>query len=98
MKEWILSSRVALPDEWCLRINGRTTVRPAPLINKARDSLVVKDGSVVDVWWHDGWWEGIIIGKESEDKFLVYFPGLYCIYLLYNISQIFVAQVLLNKI
>lgn len=75
LEEWILSSRVALPDEWCLRINGRTTVRPATVFNKARDALVVKQGCVVDVWWHDGWWEGIIILKESEDNFLVYFPA-----------------------
>ncbi|KAK1374578.1 BAH domain-containing protein [Heracleum sosnowskyi] len=75
LEEWILSSRVALPDEWGLRINGRTTVRPAPVFNKSCDALVVKDGSAVDVWWHDGWWEGIIIQKESGDNFLVYFPG-----------------------
>ncbi|XP_074325962.1 uncharacterized protein LOC141664002 isoform X2 [Apium graveolens] len=78
LEEWIFSSRVALPDEWCLRINGRATVRPAPVYQKARGSLVVKDGSVVDVWWHDGWWEGIIIRKESEDNFLVYFPAEKC--------------------
>ncbi|WOG88935.1 hypothetical protein DCAR_0208170 [Daucus carota subsp. sativus] len=75
LEEWILSSRVALPDEWCLRINGRATVRPAPVFNKVQDALVVKDGSVVDVWWHDGWWEGIIIRKEAEDNICVYFPA-----------------------
>ena len=50
------------------------------MFNKAQDALVVKDGSVVDVWWHDGWWEGIIIRKEAEDNICVYFPGLLCIH------------------
>lgn len=85
MKEWILASRIAVPDEWGLRISGRTTVRPAPVLNndgddKGGDALIVKNGSVVDVWRHDGWWEGIVIRKESEDNIHVYFPGLLCFY------------------
>lgn len=30
----------------------------------------------MDVRWHGGWWEGIVIQKESENKIHVYFPGL----------------------
>ncbi|KAK1386934.1 BAH domain-containing protein [Heracleum sosnowskyi] len=83
LEEWILASRVAVPDEWGLRISGRTTVRPAPVLIKngddnGGDALIVKDGSVVDVWRHDGWWEGIVIQKESEDNINVYFPAEKC--------------------
>lgn len=83
VKEWILASRVAVPDEWGLRISGRTTVRPALVLkkdgdDKGGDALIVKDGSVVDVWWHDGWWEGIVIRKESEENIHVYFPAEKC--------------------
>ncbi|KAL8157459.1 hypothetical protein AgCh_002237 [Apium graveolens] len=78
LEEWILASRIAVPDEWGLRISKRTTVRPAPVLNKDGDALTVKNGSVVDAWWHDGWWEGIVIRKESEDSIHVYFPEEKC--------------------
>lgn len=94
MKEWILASRIAVPDEWGLRISGRTTVRPAPVLNKDGDALIVKNGSVVDVWRHDGWWEGIVIRKESEDNIHVYFPGLHCFY----IVLFFFCQILNKKV
>ena len=72
-----MASRVAVPDVLGLRICGRTTVRPPPpTSNKSRVSWAFDVGSVVDAWWHDGWWEGIVLKKESEDKFHVYFPGL----------------------
>ncbi|CAK9186317.1 unnamed protein product [Ilex paraguariensis] len=75
LEEWILESRVAVPDEFCLRVHGRTTVRPSPPSNKSRFSWVVEIGTVVDAWWHDGWWEGIVVKKTSKDMLHLYFPG-----------------------
>ncbi|OMP06770.1 hypothetical protein COLO4_07905 [Corchorus olitorius] len=74
LEEWILASRVAVPDPVGIRISGRPTIRPSPQCPKGSASCIVV-GSVVDVWWHDGWWEGIVVKNDSEDKLHVYFPG-----------------------
>lgn len=58
-----------------MRSSERITIRPTPQSNKGRVSWVIGVGDAVDAWWHDGWWEGLVIRKETEDKFLIYFPG-----------------------
>lgn len=75
-QEWLSASRVAASDQLGLRINGRLVIRPQPS-KGSKAALVYNVGTIVDVWWHDGWWEGIIVQKESEDKLRVYLPGLY---------------------
>ncbi|KAF9625565.1 hypothetical protein IFM89_024338 [Coptis chinensis] len=76
VEEWVLASRIAVPDELGIHLTGRTTVRPFPLPNKDGGSLGFVDvGSPVDACWHDGWWEGIVVRKEADGKMLVYFPG-----------------------
>ncbi|GMI99921.1 hypothetical protein like AT1G68580 [Hibiscus trionum] len=74
LEEWILAYKVAAPDEVGVRISCRTTIRPPSQYTKGRASCIGV-GSVVDVWWHDGWWEGLVVQKDSEDKFHVHFPG-----------------------
>ncbi|KAK8604408.1 hypothetical protein V6N13_099351 [Hibiscus sabdariffa] len=74
LEEWILSSKVAAPDEVGVRMSGRTAIRPPSRYARGIASCIGV-GSVVDVWWHDGWWEGLVVQKHSEDKFCVYFPG-----------------------
>lgn len=64
-----------MPDEFGIRI-CRTIVRPVPLSNEGKVSLVVNVGSIVDAWWHDGWWEGIVMKKKMENKLHVYLPGV----------------------
>lgn len=69
-----MASKVAVPDPLGLRMGGRTTVRPTLLSNKCK--TFINSGAVVDVWWHDGWWEGIVLRKETQDSVHVYFPGM----------------------
>ncbi|KAL2234981.1 UNVERIFIED_CONTAM: hypothetical protein Sindi_1230300 [Sesamum indicum] len=74
LEEWIMASRLVTPDALGIRLSGRTIVRPTPLSDVSRVVGVLNVGSVVDAWWHDGWWEGIVVKKESEDRLHIYFP------------------------
>ncbi|XP_057765702.1 uncharacterized protein LOC130986331 isoform X2 [Salvia miltiorrhiza] len=74
LEEWILASRLARPDAFGVRLPGRTTVRPNLPSEKENIACVVTVGTVVDAWWHDGWWEGIVVKNEFEDRITVYFP------------------------
>ncbi|KAK9116089.1 hypothetical protein Sjap_015036 [Stephania japonica] len=69
LEEWILSSKIAVPNELGIWNHRRATVRPEPSCRKGSVSLdLVDSGSIVDAWWNDGWWEGIVVRKESKDK------------------------------
>ncbi|CAL0320817.1 unnamed protein product [Lupinus luteus] len=75
LEEWILASKISVHDELCLRMYGRTRIRPASPSPKFEILLGFVVGSIVDAWWHDGWWEGIVIHKDLEANYHVYFPG-----------------------
>ncbi|GAA0158661.1 hypothetical protein LIER_15625 [Lithospermum erythrorhizon] len=75
LEEWLLASKLAVPDEYGIRFTGRSIIRP--ILSSSQNSFPsnVNVGSIVDVWWHDGWWEGVVVKKDSENKLRVYFPG-----------------------
>ncbi|RAL38275.1 hypothetical protein DM860_002253 [Cuscuta australis] len=75
LEEWVLETKLAAPDKLGLRMHGRTILRPSPSSHKGRVSWVFNVGESVDAWWNEGWWEGIVVHKESENRLLVNFPG-----------------------
>ncbi|KAI4379151.1 hypothetical protein MLD38_005486 [Melastoma candidum] len=75
LEEWVLSSRIANPDYCGMYSRSRRMIRPAPEISTSEPPQTFNVGTLVDVLWHDGRWEGIVFQKEGEDKFHVYFPG-----------------------
>nr|XP_010932610.1 uncharacterized protein LOC105053217 [Elaeis guineensis] len=74
LEEWVPLSRVAAPDRLGIRMYGRPMIRPNPS-ERGSLSRSFDVGAVVDAWLHDGWWEGIVIRKQSEGQIHVYFPG-----------------------
>ncbi|CAA0808999.1 agenet domain-containing protein / bromo-adjacent homology (BAH) domain-containing protein [Striga hermonthica] len=72
LQEWMMGYRLAAPDALGIRLSGRTIVRPTSPYENAVCGAIV--GSVVDAWWNDGWWEGIVVKQESEDRLHVYLP------------------------
>ncbi|MED6131984.1 hypothetical protein PIB30_015135 [Stylosanthes scabra] len=75
LEEWVLASRILAHDDLRLRKYGRNKIRPVPPPHRFEKSVGVDVGSIVDAWWHDGWWEGIVVEIVSEAKYRVYFPG-----------------------
>nr|XP_043628676.1 uncharacterized protein LOC122600083 [Erigeron canadensis] len=74
IEEWVSAFRSAAPDKLGLRCFGRPTIRPA--VTQDETDVALDVGSVVDAWWSDGWWEGVVTGiSASEDgEVQVYLP------------------------
>ncbi|GAB2298982.1 hypothetical protein Dimus_033058 [Dionaea muscipula] len=74
LEEWIPAHRVAAPDKLGMRCAGRLIVRPRPPQDSA--DCITAVGEAVDVWWSDGWWEGVLTSvDESHPGLQVYLPG-----------------------
>ncbi|KAJ8760764.1 hypothetical protein K2173_018791 [Erythroxylum novogranatense] len=71
----ILASRIVVLDHFGVQVPGMNIIRPTCPLDMGKESGLIDIGTAVHVWWCDAWWEGIVVQKESEDKFLVYFPG-----------------------
>ncbi|KAK6265109.1 hypothetical protein QUC31_013320 [Theobroma cacao] len=76
LEEWIPASRVAAPDKLGMRCPGRLTIRPCPP-KDTTTAFKIEIGAAVDLWWSDGWWEGVTtrIGICGDDDLQVYLPG-----------------------
>lgn len=77
LEEWVPAFRRAAPDKLGMRYAGRLNIRPSPSDHFLPEGVLLDIGTPVDVWWSDGWWEGVVIGVEScgNDSVHVYFPG-----------------------
>ncbi|KAL4566901.1 hypothetical protein LXL04_031027 [Taraxacum kok-saghyz] len=78
LEEWVSCLRSAVPDKLGIRCLGRPTMRPAVRVENENEKKVAFEvGSVVDAWWSDGWWEGVVIGiTDSGDGYVqVYIPS-----------------------
>lgn len=73
LEEWVLLTRVAKPDQMGIRFLGRPMVRPRHVEESKASCCDV--GAIVDAWWNDGWWEGIVLQKRDNRCIQVYFPG-----------------------
>ncbi|KAD4386098.1 hypothetical protein R6Q59_009606 [Mikania micrantha] len=75
LEEWIPAFRLATPDKLGIRCLGRPITRPAPMGNETNVAFEV--GSLVDGWWSDGWWEGVVTGIGASDAgdLQVYIPS-----------------------
>ncbi|KAI3976217.1 hypothetical protein MKX01_019163 [Papaver californicum] len=76
LEEWVSAARIAVPDKLGFCLRGRGTVRPQPSTDISLSPIKV--GTSVDAWWHDGWWEGVVIHNESDKRVHVYFPERLC--------------------
>ena len=75
MKEWILRPRTGVTDTLGIRMQDRSTIRPQLLHQDRPSPSSLNVGSMVDAWWHDGWWEGLVVSKDDHHSIRVYFPG-----------------------
>ncbi|XVF75190.1 hypothetical protein PTKIN_Ptkin13bG0167500 [Pterospermum kingtungense] len=77
LEEWVPNSRIAAPDKLGMRCPGRLTIRPCPPKDITTD-CIFEIGAPIDVWWSDGWWEGVTtgVGICADDDLQVYLPGM----------------------
>ncbi|XP_024535854.1 uncharacterized protein LOC9637881 [Selaginella moellendorffii] len=72
LEEWVSTSKVAQLDKLNIRAHSRPALRPCPATGP--EAVACSFGTPVDVWWNDGWWEGVVIGRVTANEVRVYFP------------------------
>ena len=74
MQEWIAVKKPTYRDNFCLRLSSRCNVRPLqPEAECMAERLSV--GDAVEVKWHDGWWEAVVLRAMEEGTVAVYLLG-----------------------
>ncbi|MCO5551357.1 hypothetical protein L7F22_004858 [Adiantum nelumboides] len=73
LEEWISVNSTASADKHGFRIPGRQMMRP--LRPEVELTSAHELGSVVDAWGGEGWWEGIIVGRNASGQVKVVFPA-----------------------
>ncbi|KAF6150296.1 hypothetical protein GIB67_033995, partial [Kingdonia uniflora] len=75
LEEWVPAFRPAALDNLGMRSPRRLTIRPCPS-SEDSTNLSIDIGAAVDVWWNDGWWEGVVteIDNCGNDSLHIYFP------------------------
>jgi len=56
----------------CKETIERCFIRPVPP-ECLNEGVVFKEGSVVDAYFNNGWWTGLIVVERPDGSFLVYF-------------------------
>uniref|UniRef100_A0A5B7B327 BAH domain-containing protein n=1 Tax=Davidia involucrata TaxID=16924 RepID=A0A5B7B327_DAVIN len=76
LEEWVPTFRLAMPDKLGMRCSGRPTIRPA-CPSHGQIDLAFEVGTPLDVWWSDGWWEGIVTGisNHGDESLQIYIPS-----------------------
>ncbi|KAF6163129.1 hypothetical protein GIB67_024993 [Kingdonia uniflora] len=84
LEEWVPAFRPAALDKLGMRPPRRLTIRPCPP-SEDSTNLSIDIGAAVDVWWNDGWWEGVVTEIDIVGMTVCiftslvwsYFPNIY---------------------
>ncbi|KAI5056350.1 hypothetical protein GOP47_0028168 [Adiantum capillus-veneris] len=73
LEERVPVNSIAPADKPGFRISGRKMMRPLP--SEVEMVSTHEPGSAVDVWGGEGWWEGIMVGRNASGQVKVAFPA-----------------------
>ncbi|MCO5591408.1 hypothetical protein L7F22_045391 [Adiantum nelumboides] len=72
LEEWMSMDRTTAADQLGFRLQKRRILRPSPLEVEMLSTHYQE--CAVDAWEFDGWWEGILTGRDASGKVKKYCP------------------------